>query len=206
MVDLLLDNFNDNSIDLTKWEVSEGTGGTVTEQNQRLEINQTQAGGSLLISKNTHDLTKATIQVDVVVHESKEAGMFIFVDANNSYYICKSKVINKVVISRTVGGVFSIRHEGAWVSSTGTLKIVLTNNTIKFFENNLDTPIYEEEYALYNKIAIFRLFNYAVVGNLGLVAFDNFSATTTEVPTPPPPVSFLGRMINVPIIDRQPEE
>jgi len=63
-ISTLTDNFDDNTVDNAKWDVSAPANTTVTEQNQRIEMAHTSNGASaMLTSDATYDLTGDAVYV-----------------------------------------------------------------------------------------------------------------------------------------------
>ncbi|RLI43541.1 hypothetical protein DRO59_00565 [Candidatus Bathyarchaeota archaeon] len=176
---LLEDDFNDNSIDPAKWVAVPGIDGTVVETNQRLEITRTAEGDSYLESAELHNISKATVKVDVVKRDTNiEAWLLLNVEGetDNGYRMSKTPDGN-LVIHRYVGGVETNLFTGAYEGSTGEFKVVIDNGTISFYENGVLK--FSEDYYFASKNVKFWLRGRTAVSGTQMVAFDNFSAKVT---------------------------
>lgn len=71
------DNFDDNSIDLALWDVVTGGAGTVTEQNNQLELDGTALGNMGLITDITYDMSEPS-EVEIYMETvDREAWLLI---------------------------------------------------------------------------------------------------------------------------------
>ena len=89
-ISTLTDNFNDNSIDGTKWSATADGLQTVVETNQEIEITSTLvAGYGYLASVNTYDLTGSQASIKLVDAGNQALGswdviLILYLDSNHS--------------------------------------------------------------------------------------------------------------------------
>ncbi len=91
-ISTLKDNFNDNSFDSAKWS-AQGTGGTVLEQNSRLEISHAASiSYNYALSQEYFDFTGDGMSMEVVnagnmALTSHEAGFLVEIDSTNQLWM-----------------------------------------------------------------------------------------------------------------------
>lgn len=98
------DDFNDNNLDLTKWTPSASSGCSVTETNQRLEMDVPVAGSGEVDTKTSHDVSGKTITVDIgtisgVIGDTRLA-LSDMADPQNTYVVQIKRPVNQVIFQR----------------------------------------------------------------------------------------------------------
>jgi hypothetical protein len=189
------DDFNDNTIDAAFWDkwYYPSNANDVNETNQRLECTCDNDGDMLgLVTKIPYDLTEATIQISIpiapVVHAQhiwllktiwKDSQGMRFPESYPSLYergyeLYKSPVYNCTRVRKNNdGSAFNLIHDGAWQSSTGTLKIVISSGVIKFYDD--DVLIYSENFDSAIPTTLYvAITGYATGTYLGMAYFDDY--------------------------------
>lgn len=106
----LSDDFNDNSLDASKWAVvTPSSPAVVSEQNQRLEVTLPPSTATYngVVSVATHDIRDKTVEVEVaqVVSQAGWAENFIQVALDSQNYYLISAGAGSMVFRSMVGGV-----------------------------------------------------------------------------------------------------
>jgi hypothetical protein len=185
------DNFNDNSMDTSKWEKLEANGATANETTGQLAVTvpggsgQAQAGYVTKYAYNVKDC-KATITVSefndldemilqICTTKTKSSDPF---DENNWYRILKARYDSNVYVQNRINGGLSTKLVTGWVSATGELTIDICDGSIAFYEN--EVLRYSEPYALPS----YNCYIYAFTSTLrsranGTDKFNNFALAAT---------------------------
>ena len=134
----------------------------------------------------THELAGASVEVEVKDFEldgNVTLSLFDYSDAKDSYTFGKNR--GEWLVTRTLNwGSLEIVKRGTWNKSTGKLKIVLHDNDIIFYEDNIER--YREQYQLPTTILSTAILSAAWFGG-GYTSVDNFKAWIDDIPPPPPP-------------------
>ena len=184
------DNFDDNSIDTTFWDKIEVGTGAVTEQNQRLECNAPAAADMAgLVTKDAHNLTACDIKVDVANDSCESQELFICLTKTtnsnpyfeaNWYRIMKYNPTDKCIVQRRInGGSVTALYNAAWTGSAGSLRIVIANGTITFYEEAKQRA--SENYALSSYNCYVYIHARGNTGYLGMDFFDNFLGSSVAL-------------------------
>src|SRR5688572_10637623 len=107
LLETLTDNFDDNSLDGGKWSADTAGGGTVTEQNQRLEMAGTFDQGCIVNGVTAFDLTASYGYAKVVGNLSGVVTLFGLKDPGGDEY----------TIWITVGGAVAFKKNIATVET-----------------------------------------------------------------------------------------
>ena len=197
------DNFDDNIFNSNIWEKIEVNGGAVTEKDGVLQVTGpdsdkswedwywSQAGYVSKYPINTNSALGFEASVNVVELDDVSEMVFLIsdqkvtdrdpVNATNWYML--NKVLDTKyyhenltrVVSRIDGNI-SWRVEVPWLSSTGQLKIKVSNGSISFYENGLKR--YSEPYAFNAKECYLHIYTSKWGHYSGTDCFDDFAVTT----------------------------
>ena len=183
------DNFNDNSMNTFRWQALQANGATVNEVNSRLEVtipsggqSQAQAG---YVTSYAYNLQKSTTSVQVVqlnnvdemtlqICSTKVTSSDPYFESN-WYRILKLRSASAVYVQQRINGVLTTLATPTWSGSTGTLKIVIANGVIYFYEDT--SLIYQTSFSLPSYNCYIYVFTSSPAWYYGTDAFDNFALT-----------------------------
>ncbi len=184
VVEKINDNFDDNSIDTTFWDMLE-VGATVAEVNQRLEVTRPEVIGhkqSGLVTKYSHNLSEADLQISVVELDTLDHMQLMIcltkVTASdpygeaNWYRFFKAGATSTCRVQKRVDGATEYLYNQAWSAATGPLRIVISGGVISFYEDG--NLVASESYALSTYIAYVYIFQSTNAELVGTDAFDDF--------------------------------
>jgi hypothetical protein len=186
------DNFNDNSMDTSKWEKLQVNGATASETTGQLAVTVpsgsgwAQAGYVTKYAYNVKDC-KTTIKVsdfgdlDEMVLQicTTKTTSSDPINQNNWYRILKTRYDSRVLVqSRVNGGSVTTNTYMNWAGATGELSIDICDGAIAFCENG--NMRYSEPYAL----SSYDCYIYAFTStnrsrSSGTDKFDNFALAPT---------------------------
>lgn len=143
------DDFSDNVRDATFWDTLLVAGGTVAENNQRVECSTAAVNDeSGYVTVNAHNLTTSSISTNC----SFGTVAYVFI------YLCLTKVTvtspgaeanwyrvlkniagppSDLQVHRQVAGVFSNRHVGIMGANPSVMGVTIAGGTINFWENGV---------------------------------------------------------------------
>jgi hypothetical protein len=184
------DDFNDNNINTTFWTVKSGTGLSVTETNQRLELNHTSNLNAFgLFTINTYDLTYTDIRVDMnntdltamrlAIYNCSVTGTTDPVDKGYclGYYINKNPSESRWQVGKRNITSNYILASGTWAGPTGSLGIKINDGIISFYENDIQK--YTESFNIPTYDHHVYLYSYTNADDIGMDYFDNFTFSYT---------------------------
>ena len=186
------DNFDDNSMDTSIWELNRRKVAEVAERNQRLEVNLPQGadtGG--YVTKNSYDLSSKQITIDIgEISGSGVYGCFIVINSakvttddpnvNTSgdryllgYYFGAQSV--KVYRGRADESP-TLRKQMTNLTNVTKLRIKISDDTIRFYcYDGSWKLIYSEPFAFASKTMYIHIYGGTGTYGIGNVYIDNFS-------------------------------
>lgn len=186
----LSDDFDDNDLNTVCWEEYKTGVTTVTEQNERLEVDGAvtgEVGG--ISSMAAYDIDGLSLKVDVLNDARANQLMYVVPTktpggapgSEDDYYnIRKNNQANAIMVARKLGGGSpTVQYIASWSGAGGSLRIVLYGGLIFFFEE--DEMIYSEAYALPSSECYIWLLSTTLPGLTGMDYFDNVVVRTATV-------------------------
>lgn len=193
------DNFNDDLIDASKWDIVELNGATVTERNGYLEVTTIGEYDSMagLRTRMAYDLTACEIAVDVFSRYSAVVGLAISPTSGvptrqpqEEFYIAEKNLKNQFcAIRRWKGGVDTVLYSDTWTSGSGSLKIVIQGGSITFYEE--ENARCTETFMLASYNCYVTIYARGTPNNYGIDYLDNFELSSAQ-PEPPPSTGTLN--------------
>jgi hypothetical protein len=189
------DNFDDNNIDASKWNIITTAGGSVTETNRHAKFVGDGAGawhGGEYASVNQYTVTDATLSVDVVyTGPTYGAATLMLYNERPAIPITSGSNWWEFAFENENGHpkIAVVKSPSDWkvnwnavVSPTGTLKITVKSNVISFFYGPIGSAgnlIWSGAYALPSLDCYVTIGGYDQVGEAGQngVELDNFALT-----------------------------
>jgi len=176
------DDFNDDSRDVTLWDKYEWGGGSVAENNQRLEttcpINPSGAG---YVSVGAHTINN--VELRILAHNTAISSLQLCLcltkvtganvgNENDWYRVLLFLGTTQYYAQKMVGGVGpTTLYNGVWLSNEEEVKMRIEDGTIRFFEQ--ETERANEAWALGSRDCYIYIAGYGGV-NVGMDWADTF--------------------------------
>jgi len=167
------DNFDDNVLDLNKWEKLQFVTGEIYERNKRLEFIVKAPDGSAgvgVVSKDRYDLTKGKVSVYVARTPQWTDRMILLISPHKTtssdplelsdyYAILLESWDDNCIVWKRVGGSQTELYKASGRPSSSGLRIEIEAGQVKFFEG--DTFLTYEPYELPSYECYIYIFRWA---------------------------------------------
>jgi hypothetical protein len=180
------DNFNDNSLDTTRW-TAWGSAGTVKEESQRLRFLFSGSGACGVITIDSMNLANNYVSITVVTFPTETFALRISTGNSGSFdfydyvkVITGSTIPNRLLVRRTLSdGVDKIVKDSTFTTATGAMKIAIGSQADFYDNGNL---IFSEPYALSTKNVYIWIYGYSASSTSWTLEVDDFLTTGSGTP------------------------